>query len=347
MLTDVASQDRPLNMAIEKDVPSTGKALLSGPKRQHFLPRFYLEGFTKNGELAVYDRESDDVRVQTPVNTGVIGHLYTMEDEEGRKRYELEAFLSEWEGKASQVIPKLSSGGRITDDERSELAIFIALAAFRTPDHIDSVMAASSGLFGEMARQMFSDVESAKASIRDTPLAPATEEELDREARDLVEFAKSGRYKVTTNQKWAVEIAIRTAFAVAPCLIDRDWLVLHRPDDRHSFITTDSPVVLTTVVPRESPLYGVGFGNADALVIFPLDQTSVLAMFGDGGGFAHVASMGERMRHINLAAADRCQRFVIGRDRVLVRSLADRLRLNTRKWSPKMQMSGFPGRSPR
>lgn len=66
------------------------KPLLFGPKRQHYLPKFYLEGFCKDGKLAVYDRESDEVRVQQPLNTGVIGHLYTFEDSEGRKRLELE-----------------------------------------------------------------------------------------------------------------------------------------------------------------------------------------------------------------------------------------------------------------
>ena len=38
--------------------------LLSGPKRQHFLPEFYLKGFTKNDMIAVFDRELNEIRVQ-------------------------------------------------------------------------------------------------------------------------------------------------------------------------------------------------------------------------------------------------------------------------------------------
>lgn len=38
--------------------------LLQGPKRQHFLPRFYLEGFAREGLVAVYDREKGEVRLQ-------------------------------------------------------------------------------------------------------------------------------------------------------------------------------------------------------------------------------------------------------------------------------------------
>src|SRR3990172_4082884 len=86
-----------------------GKPLLSGPKRQHFLPKFYLEGFTNNGMVAVFDRELNEIRVQQPVNTCVIGHFYTMEDAAGRKRFELEQLLSEYETKASFVIKKLAA----------------------------------------------------------------------------------------------------------------------------------------------------------------------------------------------------------------------------------------------
>src|SRR2546423_12733762 len=64
--------------------------MLTGPKRQHFLPRFYLDGFTRDGLVAVFDREKNEIRLQQPVNTAVIGHFYTMEDEEGRRRFELE-----------------------------------------------------------------------------------------------------------------------------------------------------------------------------------------------------------------------------------------------------------------
>lgn len=31
--------------------------MLCGPKRQHFLPRFYLDDFTRDGLAAVFERE--------------------------------------------------------------------------------------------------------------------------------------------------------------------------------------------------------------------------------------------------------------------------------------------------
>jgi hypothetical protein len=311
--------------------------MLTGPKRQHFLPKFYLEGFTKDGMVAVFDRESNEVRVQQPVNTGVIGHFYTLEDAEGRKRFELEQILSEYEDKASLVIKKLAAKEDINADERTDLAIFVALAAFRTPDIVDSIKAFNASLIGDIAKRTFADVETVKAQMRGKPYAPLTEEELEADARLLVEITQTGQYEITTDHKWAVGMAIRMAFNIAPIFAGRDWAVLHRDNEKKSFVTTDAPVLLTTVAPRKSSFWGIGFGNADALVFFPLTESCILAMYGSSGNLEHHTVNRERMRHINLTLADDCQRFVIACEIELVRSLADHLGLAGKKWQPKMQ----------
>ncbi len=315
------------------------KPLLSGPKRQHFLPKFYLEGFAnRDGMIAVFDRESKEIRVQQPVNTCVIGHFYTIVDEAGRRRFELEQLLSEYEGKASLVIKKLSSTEEINADERTDLAIFVALAAFRTPDIVDSLKAFNSDLVGDMCKRIFVDVEQVKAQMRSKRNAPSAEE-LEAEARELVEFAQSGQYEVATSHTWAVGVAMKMAFIIAPILAGRDWAVVHRDNERKSFVTTDAPVLLTTVAQRDNSFWGIGFGSTDALVLFPLTETCILLLYGSGGDLKHRTAGAEPMRHVNLALADRCQRFVIGRYYALVRSLTDRLCLASKKWQPKMQRS--------
>lgn len=315
------------------------KPLLDGPKRQHFLPKFYLEGFMKEGMVAVFDRESNEVRVQQPLNTGVIGHFYTMEDAEGRKRFELEQLLSEYEAKASPVIKKLAAKQEINADERANLAIFVALAAFRTPDIVDSLKAFNSDLIEDTAKQAFADVAEVKERMRGKRDAPSNEEELEAEARELVEYVQRGEYEVTTSHKWAVGMAVKMAFNIAPILAGRDWVVVHRDNDKKSFVTMDAPVLLTTVAPREKSLWGIGFGNADALVLFPLTESCILAMYGSNGNLQHRTAGVEEIRRANLALADHCQRFVIGREQALVRSLADHLSLASKKWQPKMQRS--------
>lgn len=316
------------------------KPLLEGPKRQHFLPRFYLEGFAKDGKVAVFDRIENEVRVQQPVNTAVIGHFYTMVDDQGRKRFELEQLLAEYEGKAKPAIEKLALKDSLNADERSDLAIFIALGAMRTPDIVDSIKKVNSESIKMFAKQVLSDPEALATKLSADPkYAGLSQEELKVQAKEMVEFAQSDNYEVTTNEKWAVGTAMRIALELAPIFAGRDWRVLHRDSEKKSFVTSDAPVLLTTVTPRPSSIYGVGFGNADALVAFPLTASCVLAMSGKSGSLDHATIDSDRIRRANLAMAQQCQRFVVGRDEALVKSLTDHLSLAKKKWQPKMQMN--------
>lgn len=61
--------------------------------RRHFLPEFYLKGFTCDGLLWLYNRERKQIRPQTPHNTAIIGHYYSFENEKGEKDYSVEALL--------------------------------------------------------------------------------------------------------------------------------------------------------------------------------------------------------------------------------------------------------------
>lgn len=282
--------------------------VLQGPKRQHFLPRFYLEGFARDDLVAVYDRETGEVRLQQPVNTGVIGHFYTMEDEQGRKRFEIEQLLSEYESKAKPVIDLLASGHAVNADQRSDLAIFVALGAMRTPDIVESLQQMNSGLVEKVMKTMYASVDQVLENLRrDEAYAGKTEAELELEARIMVDIAHQDGV-VKTNSKWAVGMAIKMALEIAPILAGRDWLILHRDHEAKSFVTTDVPVVLTTIAPRPASFWsgGVGFGNADALVIFPLTESCALTMFGSSGGFQHRPADRDRIRQINLGMAGHC-----------------------------------------
>lgn len=312
--------------------------LLNGPKRQHFLPRFYLNGFSRDSMLAVYDREKDEVRIQRPENTGVIGHFYTVEDAEGRKRYEVEQMLSDVESKAAPIILKLANKETLTPEERADLSIFIALGMCRTPDLIESIKLINGKMIKRMAKLMFSDVDRAKEVIRERGEESISEDKLKDEARALVEFTKSDQYEVETHHGWAMGMAITLFKEIAPILAGRDWHIVHRNNEKHSFLTADVPLVLTTLGRRPNSYWGVGFGNSDALVVFPLTESCAILIFGREGKLIHKEIEQEQIRHFNLMVANGCQRFVIGRDEALVKSVAKFLNLGKRKWQPKMQM---------
>jgi hypothetical protein len=311
--------------------------MLTGPKRQHFLPRFYLDGFSRGGLVAIFDREKNEIRQQQPMNTAVIGHFYTMEDAEGRRRFELEALLSEYEGKAKPVIDKLVAAvPDLSADERSDLSIFIALAATRTPDMVHSVQALNGEMVKHTAKAYFADVDQTFARLRvDEKFAQESDDELHKQAEWMVKMVQTDGFIVKTDEKWAVGRAIEMALAAAPYVAGRHWRVVHRNNEKLSFITSDSPVYLNTVNPRPTSVYGVGFGSPDAFISFPLHQSCTLEMFGDSGNLEHKSAGRDYLRMVNLHIAKRCQRFVVGRDEALVKSLTEELGLASKKWLPK------------
>lgn len=171
-------------------------------KRQHFVPRFYLDGFPRGGLVAVFDGETGEVRLQQPKNTTVIGHFYTMQDAQGRRRFELEALLSEYESKAKPCIGKLSAGGELKADERSDLAIFLTFAAMRTPDMVNSVQAMNGQMVKAIAKRLFADEEEVYARLRADPEhKDASDEELRERGGLMVHMAQNDGLEVNTNEK--------------------------------------------------------------------------------------------------------------------------------------------------
>jgi len=194
---------------------------------------------------------------------------------------------------------------------------------------------------GEMvrhtARALFADEETTYQHMRSSDrYAHESDEALRELAQDVVETTKSDAYEVNTNEKWAVGMAIRVALAAAPSMAGRDWRVVHRASEKQSFITCDAPVYLTSRDPRPS-VYGTGYASPEAFMSFPLHQSCVLEMWGDGGSLSHVEVDRDYIRMANTHFAKRCQRFVVGRDEALVKSLADEVGLAKSKWRPKFK----------
>ena len=310
---------------------------LTGPKRHHIIPRFYLEGFSRDNLLAVYDRKTKQHRRQQPENTAVNNHFYSFQDADGNRRYDVEHAFGVEEGKAAGIIRKLIDGRQLIDQEIADFAVFLAIMACRTPSMIDSTKDVHERLVKRIAREKFRSVELAMQTIRGNPAhAGKTESELVQEARTLSDLVQSDDYEVVTNHQWAMGMTIGMIKNLPPILIQRHWRVLHVSNPKRSFVTSDSPVVLSTVIRRPHNLQSVGFANIDAMVLFPLSQNCALLMFGEGGTLDHQSVNDVQLREYNLMVADRCQRFLFARDEPLNRSLVKYLNMGNKEWQPKV-----------
>ena len=299
--------------------------ILHGPKRQHFLPRSYLNGFTKSGNLAVYDRETDDVRIQTPTNTAVIHDFYTMKDDKGRKRFEIESMLADYESKGIEAIRKLMEWKRLTSDQRRDLSILLALFVGRVPSFVDSIKGMYSDLGKKLARAMFNDSTAAKEILEQIDDRQRTSDDYHQEAEGIVRFIRADNYTINVNHMEAMRLAIISTLELAHIFANRNWILFHLGNPRESLITTDAPVVLTTTRPRPPSMFGIGFAASDAVTIVPLASSCLLVMSGGEGQLEHGPINLKKILELNQLLASRCKRLVIGRDRKLIQFLSKRI----------------------
>lgn len=301
---------------------------MNTPKRHHYLPQFYLNGFCRDGVLSVFDREANQFRRQTPKNTGLKYHYYTVQDETGQNDTRIEALLSQIEGRAKEVLSKLSSRNEISSEEKEELSIFVAFMMGRVPKFEESVNDMQSRLIRHITELMFSDEERVESIMRERE--EETGEAPDVTAKDLVEFQKGGNYEILIHRNESLRLMLDIGMRMADYFRQMHWLVLHC-QERTSFVTSDNPFAVAAPSNNEPSLWGVGILTRGAQKILPLSQRSCLVMLDRGDDVMHRDISQGEVRRINLFTAAHSDRFVLGRDEALVRNLVQTTQLTERE----------------
>ncbi len=298
---------------------------MSSPKRHHYLPRFYLENFCNDGQLWVFDRKNKQYRNQTPNNTALQAHYYSVEDKKGNKNTDIELFLSRIEGQAQPIISKINASEQISNKEKDILSIFIALLMNRVPDFEKSVNTVNEHLSKQKLNLMFSDEETTQSILyqdkRDTGKKATVT------PKDLVEFHKNGLYDIITHRNLSLGMMLMLSIDIANYFRQMDWLFLNTPN-RKSFVTTDNPIVLVSPDHEPESFLGDSIITPGATKLVPLSQRICLIILDRGELVGYRYATIESVRKINIILAQNTDRFLIGRDEALVRNLVKTTKLD-------------------
>ncbi|MBN1868446.1 DUF4238 domain-containing protein [Candidatus Sumerlaeota bacterium] len=292
---------------------------MANPKRHHYLPEFYLAGFSRSDLVWVFDREREECKRLTPKNTAVIGHYYSVEDEHGEKHPDVEIQLAKKvDGPAGRIIGKLERGESIDEAEKRALSLFVGYMKSRVPVfeqwHNDIVSADQKNLL----RMAFADPAHARASL--ARLECFTGEPACASPEEMVDFVARDEYSIDVPRNSSIETMCAVAEEVAHLASRMNWFILHAPA-RKSFITTDSPFSLFPPPSDRWPsAFPVGIGTPGSVKYLPLTQTIALAIGDAGNALMHEQASDSVIREINLAVAQHAV-LVIGRDEALVRSV--------------------------
>ena len=113
-------------------------------RRQHFIARFYLRNFAEpmfSDNLLVYDLRKLRWDQCTPNGIGWFPHLCSMIDMDGNRTDEFDQFLKQTvEDPVAPALKKMARADTVDANERSAIALFIALTAARSPNMMAGVL---------------------------------------------------------------------------------------------------------------------------------------------------------------------------------------------------------------
>ena len=289
--------------------------------------------------LWLYDREKKEFRRQPPKNTAVEKDYYAFENKDGEKDFSIEEYLSKIESQARNTIVKLEAKDAITPDERLYLGHFIALLMVRTPKFDREANQIADAAAKHLVKHSVPTVEAAAQFIRqhskEGDASGITPE-------SMFKFIHDEEFKLKMNRDFVISAMLEQAEKVTMDVAMMDWMVVHA-DKRSAFITTDEPIGF--IVPDEFRRSGepvLGLGSQKITKLVPLSQTVALLLGKWGGGFGHFDFGREQIRDFNIAVATECDRYVIGRDEALVRSIVKQSKVDKTNPGTRMKVEHVP-----
>lgn len=303
---------------------------MNRPKRHHYVPQFYLNNFAdKQGMIWVYDRKTKEYRQQSVKDTAVQNNYYRMRLKGGGQTNELEGFFSQLEGFACTVMGKLERGASLTEEERENIAAFMAFQMMRVPDFEKQENEGNEKITKWINRGLWGSVKAAQKRL-DELKEKGVDEVNEVSAEEMYEFVQKGDYRIQFPRERNIRTMLKLALDIAGKFIQMDWLLLRAPKDG-AFITSDNPYTLfphQEYNPNSFWDGAVGILTPGAKKALPLSPNTSLFMCDRGGRFAETTAPRDKVRKINLFYAQTSDRFIFAKDEPLLRYIVKKSRVD-------------------
>jgi len=246
------------------------------PKAQHYIPKFYLKGFTdKQGVLWVFEKFKA-VRPSKPKEEAHRPDYYT-HTERGERNDDAEDALKVIESKVAPVIRKLANPQYdLTPENASSLILFVAIMFARVPSWRENVDKIIGKVMKDGHLKLAQDKERFHKSCADMEKVTGKPLKLDYE--ELRQYVLKGEFEVVQASKaYNLRSMFECAFMLAAELGNFSYQVYYPPEGK-VFVTSDSPVF--TVQPDRSgrATIGVGVSRPGVEVCFPLNKKACLML---------------------------------------------------------------------
>lgn len=287
-------------------------------KRQHTVPRCYLQHFTDaDGFVWVLDTKDKIFKIK-PDNILVENHFYTITLKNGEKSLVIEDTLSHIEGAYSVIFEeKISKNFPLTEDERAKVAVFIAALYLRTAPYRESLRGAFTQLKSGMEdwKKQFDKNPDAKRMAVNTPTSG-----------EFISLEELNQYLDNFNEEHSVSMITQLP-EVAQIIFDMKWSIWE--DSNSGFVTSDNPLVLLR--PAAIQKYGPnaigsrpGLLFKDVELTLPLSKNRMLLAGWILEEDSYISVGEDQVRQINHRTITRSSKRVVTKSEVDAKAIRDR-----------------------
>ncbi len=240
---------------------------MSTPRKHHYLPQFYLRGFSEDGR-SVFQMEKSTGRAYncSVGDAAAIRDFHLLDNAETEDPHRLEKGLSDVEAKLSVALAEAIKSGITSYRHYETLVFFLSLMRCRVP------------AFKAFIDRFHQDVVRSTLTIMDNRGA------LPPRPKSLEHLLKIEDLEIDIANWKLMEFMFNLAShpKTLGMLISMRPAILRAPADAY-FFTSDQPVALYHPGASLSDPYGVGLLNRYTEVSFPLSNKALLRLTRPGG----------------------------------------------------------------
>jgi len=285
--------------------------------KQHYLPKFYLKGFSKEIEkkgnkqnvLWFYNKESKNVAYKSIENLAYKKNYYSFINYDNHEDNSIETFFSKLENDTAKVLRKIeedsriiikehtrngkveASGRKLTTEEKNILLVFIFFMLKRTPSFMDELEKGWRPKYEELLKE-------------------------NNRSFDYSEF----RRQIIESM---VEIGSGSQRNFLRLFDIKNLEFIYNNFDTSSFITTDNPFIVYNLNGPD------GLAYPETNIFFPLSKKLILRLYDLGENITIKKALSQRhIFNLNVDVAKRCYNHLFSDNEKYLKKILKKLNLD-------------------
>lgn len=235
---------------------------MSEPRKHHYLPQFYLRGFSANGRsIFQIEKRGGRAYVSSIRDTAAIRDYHELDTEEAEDPSVIEKRLAQIEAQLAEALARAIQCGVTTPETHNLLIQLVALLRVRVP-------AFKAGIEAYLQNV-----------VRSVGLMMERKGELPPPPKGFEDVCRMENLSITISNWKLLEFMFRIAAdrRLFDILAAMRPTILRAPREAF-FLTCDQPVAIFHPTASPTDVYGVGFAHAETQVSVPLSSGVLLLL---------------------------------------------------------------------